>query len=140
MSHYNRSELSRPAEKVFAHHLMGFVHQAIQASTSQFDSEEITNRLTVHLLKKEKLNTGWNVFSLAYTVEPPISILFHNNCMTNGYYRIFHFLWRLKRVEFLLGRIWKQHISDEMHTIQAWSKYKGILCLHCFIIFFRRYM
>ena len=46
--------------------------------------------------------------------------------MTNGYHRIFHFLWKLKRVEYLLGRIWKLHLSDDMHFAQTWSKFKAI--------------
>ena len=44
-------ELQRPADKVFAHHLMGFIHQATQASNAHYDDEDITNRITVHLLK-----------------------------------------------------------------------------------------
>ena len=46
-----RPELDRSAERIYSHHLMGFVHQATHSSNAQYDDEDIVNRLTVQLLK-----------------------------------------------------------------------------------------
>lgn len=47
------------------------------------------------------------VFSLDYQVEAPISAIIHSRALNEGYARIFHLLWRLKRVEWSLAASWK---------------------------------
>lgn len=50
---------------------------------------------------------GWDVFSLEYHVDTPINTVFNTAAMHN-YLKVFHFLWRLKRVEYTLSSAWRQ--------------------------------
>jgi hypothetical protein len=74
-------------------------------------------------LQKSQGESGWDVFSLAYRVELPISVVLHDKAMKLGYYRMFHFLWRLKRVDHLLSRVWQAHVADPMHGMIDSAKY-----------------
>lgn len=47
------------------------------------------------------------MFSLEYHVDTPINTVFNAKSMRN-YLKIFHFLWRLKRVEHTLSSAWEQ--------------------------------
>ena len=49
---------------------------------------------------------GWDVFSLEYTVTPPLTTVFTESAM-GKYLRVFNFLWRLKRVEHSLCATWQ---------------------------------
>jgi gamma-tubulin complex component 3 len=49
---------------------------------------------------------GWDVFSLEYTVTPPLTTVFTEAAM-GKYLRVFNFLWRLKRVEHSLCATWQ---------------------------------
>ena len=53
-------------------------------------------------------DTGWDVFSLDYHVDAPLSTILSNDMM-QSYLTISNFLWRLKRVEHALSSAW--HIS-----------------------------
>lgn len=89
-------------------------------------------RFVCDITQKSHGETGWDVFSLDYRVDLPISVVLHNDAMRKGYYRMFHFLWRLKRVDHLLGRAWQAHLSDHMHKLDRVSKFKGVLSLTVF--------
>ena len=162
-------ELEKRADRIFAHHMAGFIQQALRASNAQHDDEDTLGRLSAHVLtvrpylsfsllyalslrslslslslrsllflcslvcmrslsrsaQKSHGETGWDVFSLDYRVEQPISVVLHSHAMRTGYYRMFHFLWRLKRVDHVLGRAWQAHLSDHMHRLDHLPKFKG---------------
>lgn len=50
---------------------------------------------------------GWEVFSLLYHLQSPLSTIFTPHAM-ESYLRLFNFLWRLKRVETALNSTWAQ--------------------------------
>lgn len=54
---------------------------------------------------------GWDVFSLDYRVDGPISTVFTPECMII-YLRIFNFLWRAKRMEYALSAIWREQVAN----------------------------
>jgi hypothetical protein len=85
--------------------------------------------------QKSQGETGWDIFSLNYRVDLPISVVLHSDAMRKGYYRMFHFLWRLKRVDHLLGRAWQSHVSDHMHKLDKLPKYKGTINCLCLLQF-----
>lgn len=62
------------------------------------------------LLQVTERDSGWDVFSLDYHVDGPISTVLTPDIM-NQYLRIFNFLWRLKRAEFTLSQAWARQMT-----------------------------
>jgi len=56
-------------------------------------------------------DTGWDVFSLEYHVSGHIRTVFTTDSM-RVYLRVFNFLWRAKRMEYVLAMCWKDQISN----------------------------
>jgi gamma-tubulin complex component 3 len=79
--------------------------------------------------KIQNNDSGWEVFSLDYHVDPPISTIFNSSAMTQ-YLQVFHFLWKIKRVEHTLSAAWRQwgtasrqfsqlkELSQDLHLAQ----------------------
>jgi hypothetical protein len=69
---------------------------------------------------------GWDVFSLDYIVEDsPISAVLTEKAI-QSYLRVFNFLWRLKRVEYMLNECWKRSMIKlfklkPVNSMQGWS-------------------
>ncbi|KAI8333505.1 Spc98 family-domain-containing protein [Choanephora cucurbitarum] len=101
------NHLSKPANTLFRHNLTGILETAVRSSNAQYDDPEVLNRLDVRLLEIQKDDLGWDVFSLDYHVDAPISTVFSPQAM-HQYLQIFNFLWRLKRVEYTLSSSWRQ--------------------------------
>jgi gamma-tubulin complex component 3 len=60
----------------------------------------------VRLLEPSPGDSGWEVFSLDYAIDPPLAAVIHAEAISK--YRIaFHMLWRLKRVEWALSGAWR---------------------------------
>jgi len=98
-------ELSRPATSLFPHNLAGILETAIRATNAQFEDQEILDRLDVRLLDVQPGDYGWDVFSLDYKVTGPISAVFGRKTITR-YLMLFNSLWRAKRMEWILARVW----------------------------------
>ena len=62
-------------------------------------------RLDVELLQISPSDVGWDVFSLTYIVDAPITMVLHQKAMLQ-YKQIFNFLWRIKKVEMDWARVW----------------------------------
>ncbi|KAL7983861.1 hypothetical protein Chor_000737, partial [Crotalus horridus] len=106
-----KPELARPATTLYQHNLTGILETAVRATNAQFDNPEILKRLDVRLLEVSPGDTGWDVFSLDYHVDGPIATMFTRECMSH-YLRVFNFLWRAKRMEYILTDIWKGHMCN----------------------------
>ncbi|XP_006003777.1 gamma-tubulin complex component 3 [Latimeria chalumnae] len=106
-----KPELVRPATTLYQHNLTGILETAVRATNAQFDSPEILKRLDVRLLEVSPGDTGWDVFSLDYHVDGPIATVFTRECMSH-YLRVFNFLWRAKRMEYILTDIWKGQMCN----------------------------
>ncbi|XP_063067999.1 gamma-tubulin complex component 3 [Engraulis encrasicolus] len=106
-----KPELARAATTLYQHNLTGILETAVRATNAQFDSPEILKRLDVRLLEVSPGDTGWDVFSLDYHVEGPIATVFTRECMSH-YLRVFNFLWRAKRMEYILTDIWKGQMCN----------------------------
>ena len=105
-------ELDKPATELFKHSLTSSLETAIRATNAQFDDADVLERLDVRLLEWAPGDRGWDVFSLHYHVSGggPLSTVFTNQCVLL-YLRIFNFLWRSKRIEFVLSQMWIEQIS-----------------------------
>ncbi|XP_078259128.1 gamma-tubulin complex component 3 isoform X2 [Rhinoraja longicauda] len=106
-----KPELARSASTLYQHNLTGILETAVRATNAQFDNPEILKRLDVRLLEISAGDTGWDVFSLDYHVDGPIATVFTRECM-NNYLRVFNFLWRAKRMEYVLTDIWKGQMCN----------------------------
>jgi gamma-tubulin complex component 3 len=56
-------------------------------------------------------DSGWDVFSIDYHIDGPLSTVITSQAM-HVYHRLFAFLWRLKRVEHILSLSFKSRMSD----------------------------
>lgn len=72
-THTHRPELSKPAITLYLHNLTGTLETAIRATNAQFEATDILNRLDVRMLDLSPGDHGWDVFSLHYHVDGPIS-------------------------------------------------------------------
>lgn len=106
-----KPELARAATTLYQHNLTGILETAVRATNAQFDSPDILKRLDVRLLEVSPGDTGWDVFSLDYHVDGPIATVFTRECMSH-YLRVFNFLWRAKRMEYILTDIWKSQMCN----------------------------
>lgn len=105
------SDLAKAASTLYMHNLTGVLETAIRATNAQYADPEIIERLDCRLLEVSPGDTGWDVFSLDYHVDGPISTVFTPECMIH-YLRIFNFLWRAKRMEYCLTEMWKQQMTN----------------------------
>uniref|UniRef100_A0A8C3WBL9 Tubulin gamma complex component 3 n=1 Tax=Catagonus wagneri TaxID=51154 RepID=A0A8C3WBL9_9CETA len=126
-----KPELVRPATTLYQHNLTGILETAVRATNAQFDSPEILKRLDVRLLEVSPGDTGWDVFSLDYHVDGPIATVFTRECMSH-YLRAFNFLWRAKRVEYILTDIRKGHMCNA-RLLRSMPEFSGVLH-HCHVL------
>ncbi|CAL1545342.1 unnamed protein product [Lymnaea stagnalis] len=107
-------DLAKPAGNLYMHNLNGILETAIRATNAQFDDSDILRRLDVRLLEVSPGDTGWDVFSLEYRVDGPIRTVFTPECKIT-YLRVFNFMWRAKRMEYVLAQIWKNQMCSARH-------------------------
>ncbi|KAL7845663.1 hypothetical protein AOLI_G00238550 [Acnodon oligacanthus] len=120
-----KPELARAATTLYQHNLTGILETAVRATNAQFDSPEILKRLDVRLLEVSPGDTGWDVFSLDYHVDGPIATVFTRECMSH-YLRVFNFLWRAKRMEYILTDIWKSQMCNAK-LLKSMPELSGVL-------------
>lgn len=101
----SRPRLSKPAISLYRHHLTSDLETAIRGSNAQYDSPDILRRLDARVLEYSHGEIGWDCFMLEYKVEAPLNAVLDGKAMAL-YERLFHHLWRLRRVETTLARGW----------------------------------
>ncbi|KAI8920406.1 Spc98 family-domain-containing protein [Entophlyctis helioformis] len=114
--------LSSPASSLYRHNLTGTLEMAIRSSNAQYDDADILRRLDVRLLEPSEGDKGWDVFTLDYHVDSPINTILTPQAM-HTYFKLFTFLWRLKRVEHALSTSWRKQMTQPIalhyaHDIQ----------------------
>ncbi|XP_071493935.1 gamma-tubulin complex component 3 homolog [Diadema antillarum] len=105
------ADLAKPANMLYLHNLTGVLETAVRATNAQYEDSDILNRLDVRLLEISPGDTGWDVFSLDYHLDGPISTVFTAQCKIL-YLRVFNFLWRAKRMEYVLAQVWKNQMAN----------------------------
>ncbi|CDW82197.1 gamma-tubulin complex [Stylonychia lemnae] len=115
-------ELNNSAAQIYRHQLMGQLETAIRSSNAQYHDPEFLNRLDIRLLESSPGDKGWEIFMLDYRVNDlsPLSTVFTEDIM-QSYKKVFNFLWRLKRIEYLLSQLWRknQEHSDKFEKIKG---------------------
>ncbi|KAH9285518.1 Gamma-tubulin complex component 3 [Echinococcus granulosus] len=102
-------ELGLPAESIMRHRLNEILETAIRDTNAQYEDSEILQRLNVEILETADGDSGWDIFSLGYQVDGPLSTIFTPDCRL-FYLKAFSFLWRLKRMEFTLSALWRDQL------------------------------
>ncbi|BEJ16140.1 hypothetical protein CspHIS471_0507450 [Cutaneotrichosporon sp. HIS471] len=99
------TRLDRPAISLYRHHLTSDLESAIRGSSAQYDPPDVLRRLDARVNEYSRGEIGWDCFALEYRVESPLNAVLDARAM-EGYARLFHHLWRLKRVETALTEGW----------------------------------
>lgn len=104
------SELDKPSSECRFHNILSVLECAMRSTNAQFDEPDVTNRLDCRLLDAPSPQaTGWDIFSLVYKVDGPISTIFTEEKIRD-YIEIFRQLWRTKRVEHVLTSMWSSQM------------------------------
>lgn len=96
--------LEKPAKQLKNNKFTNLLSYAIRQTNAQYLIEDVTERLDIRFQEKSIEETGWDIFSLVYKTKGPISMVFTNQCMEN-YSILFKYLWRSKRMEFILTKL-----------------------------------
>jgi len=101
---------------------------ALRSTNAQYMPSAVLDRLGVKLLEVSPGDTGWEVFTLDYLIEPPLSAVVHANAMRQ-YRTAFHMLWRLKRVEWTLSLGWKRVLllTHSRGAFEGLTRLKAVL-------------
>lgn len=94
--------LNLPASKIYKHTLVSILETAIKSSNCQYHKPEYANRLRIILDDIKGKETGWDIFSLDYAIQSPLDTFFSDEIMWK-YRKIFNFLWKAKRAQYLLN-------------------------------------
>ena len=116
--------LDEPANSLSVFKLSGTLEQAIRSSSAQSDAPEFIDRLRVRLMAHLNEEVGWDVFTLEYVVNQPLTTIFTETAM-NKYLRVFNFLWRLKRVEYSLCATWQMMKPSVTHLLSSEAREVG---------------
>ncbi|KAJ3115120.1 Gamma-tubulin complex component 3 [Physocladia obscura] len=95
-------DLSKPANSILRHNLTGILESSIRSSNAQHDDPDILRRLDVRLLEISSGDSGWDVFTLDYHTDSPISTVFPTQSM-HQYMKVEHALsvsWRKGMTEY----------------------------------------
>lgn len=99
------AELDKPAESIYRHDLMSVLDSAIPATNAQYALPDSLKRLDLRLLESKNGDSGWNAFTLDYHVDSPLDTIFSSQVLQQ-YFKLFHYLWRIKRVEHAVITAW----------------------------------
>lgn len=104
------ASLSRPANTLYRHNLTATLEAAVRSSNARFDPPDVLRRLDARMLEYSHGEIGWDVFTLEYRVDSPVDTVVDPENMER-YLKIFHHLWKMKRVEGALNGIWNRVAS-----------------------------
>lgn len=129
------SNLDRPAGVQYRHTLTAQLDHAIRGSNAQFDSEETRRRLDARMLHFSHGELGWDCFTLEYKIDAPIDVVV-TEWGSKQYLKVFNFLWRIKRVEFVLTTTWRKTMTgargvlkdmDSVGASEVWKSTRGTI-------------
>jgi hypothetical protein len=75
--------------------------KAVKASTSASDAVEVLSQVDVSMQPTNTIQSGWDAFTLAYNIQPPLNVVFSTDVMAS-YAKIHSLLFKIKRTELAL--------------------------------------
>jgi gamma-tubulin complex component 3 len=128
------ANLDRPAGAQYRHTLTAQLEHAIRGSNAQYDSPEVLRRLDARMLQLSHGDIGWDCFTLEYKVDAPVDVVV-TEWGNRQYLKVFNFLWRIKRVEFVLSTTWRKCMTGARGVLQSvdeniaptWKSTRGVV-------------
>lgn len=128
------ANLDRPAGAQYRHTLTAQLEHAIRGSNAQYDSPEVLRRLDARMLQLSHGDIGWDCFTLEYKIDAPVDVVV-TEWGNRQYLKMFNFLWRIKRVEFVLSTTWRKCMTGARGVLQgvdagaaaAWKATRGVV-------------
>ena len=114
--------LKNKAKVLHKHNLRSILDNAIRNSNLQLESQEFLYLLDIKLLDETVLDLGWDVFTLDYTVNSPLTVIFTPPVMET-YRKLFKYLWHVKRAMFSLGQF------QCIRTLITYQNNKELYCI-----------
>lgn len=99
-------EMRKPANQLQFHELMSLKSLAERATLAHYEDPEILNRVSVKLLVASGGDWGSDVFGLQYLMHEPLDAAL--KLSDGAYSHMFNFLWRIKRMEYILLSLRKE--------------------------------
>ncbi|XP_050438491.1 gamma-tubulin complex component 3-like [Adelges cooleyi] len=99
--------LDKPSGTLGPHMFQNFLDTAVRMSNAQYDEPTILKSLDVKLLLTSGEDCGWDIFQLNYVTDGPLETIFEFS-RSGRYSLMFVFLWRLKRIDFVLSQMWRE--------------------------------
>lgn len=110
--------LLEPSSSLPSYRLTRSLQDAVQQSSlrnmlRKHDNNFIINKLDARVLELGHGSIGWDVFTLDYLIEPPLSIMLNVNREDGQkeYLRVFNFLWRIKKNNYFYQEEWLRNNS-----------------------------
>lgn len=106
--------LDEPAQDLSTIQLSKSLSSAIQNSSCNTYKKNSLMGLDARITSVNNVSgsIGWDVFTLDYILEEPLRlIVYNNNIGLKNYLKLFNFLWRLRRYDFLLSKSWTNNNS-----------------------------
>lgn len=107
-----KAELDRPAKEIQAYNLASILDVTVRQATigSSAPDEAPMNNLSVTLLSQFEGDSGWDLFTLQYSVTGPLVTMLEPAMAK--YKVIFKHLWRSKHIELVLTtKVWREQIT-----------------------------
>ncbi|KAM0255480.1 hypothetical protein ACHAQJ_005707 [Trichoderma viride] len=128
------ANLDRPSGSQYRHTLTAQLEHAIRGSNAQYDSPEVLRRLDARMLQVSHGDIGWDCFTLEYKIDAPVDVVV-TEWGNRQYLKVFNFLWRIKRVEFVLLSTWRECMTGSRRVLQSpipavvqtWKSTRGVL-------------
>ncbi|SCW02410.1 LAFE_0F05820g1_1 [Lachancea fermentati] len=114
----SESLLRQPSNSLASYRLTRCLQDSVRQSSlrsmiNSADQNYVINGLDARVLELGHGSTGWDVFTLDYVLEPPLSLVLNVN-RENGkkeYLRVFNFLWRIKKNSYFFQKEWLRQNS-----------------------------
>ncbi|XP_060662681.1 gamma-tubulin complex component 3-like isoform X2 [Drosophila nasuta] len=106
-----KDELDKVGSNVYSYNLCSMLDAALRGANAHHDDPEIMEHLDVVVRTPYPGDFGWDVISLLYSVPGPVSMVLEP--VMPQYKTLFKPLWRMKYMEFILGRnVWKEQTRN----------------------------
>jgi gamma-tubulin complex component 3 len=112
------NNLDLPANTQYRHTLTAQLEHAVRNSNAQYASPDVLRRLDSRMLEVSNSDIGWDVFTLEYKISPPVDVIV-TPYGSKQYLKVFNLLWRVKRVEFALGTVWRRCMTGARSVLAA---------------------
>lgn len=125
--------LTTPSSSLPSYRLTRHLQEAVQHSSlrnmlNRADGNYVINGLDARVLDLGHGSIGWDVFTLDYIVDPPLSIVLNVNRAggKKEYLRMFNFLWRFKKNDYFYNQEWLRS-NQLIKSFKKLSQYRPLV-------------